>query len=200
MQTFPTIESVYKFFSPKNWGYAAEHERECLTYPCITLRQVDEAYNTPGAAQNIVRGQLVGVYSMTTAREPYNTPSANLAADMFISKYGHECTLYNLLLYFANYLMEYKSTYAQFDVEDILIQFGRKFIPRKRLRTEPEQGQPTSNEQAISLEELTLIWVREGRTDEDIRQGGLYQTGMITDEMIRDARDECGEENVETPF
>lgn len=96
--------------------------------------------------------------------------------------------------------MEYKSTYAQFDVEDILIQFGRKFIPRKRLRTEPEQGQPTSNEQAISLEELILIWVREGRTDEDIRKGGLYQIGMITDEMIRDARDECGEENVETPF
>ena len=186
MQAFPSIEKVYSFFCPGRWDYAIEHTTECLTYPCITLNQVDGLYNAPGAATNIIKGHIIGVFGLSTAREQINAQAANLASSMFVAKYGGYCTLYDTMLYFANFPVEFKQSFSAFDIQDILQQFYRKYLPWRRSRTHTDEAEATTK--GTPLEECVLRWVRKGQSDEEFREGGLYQMGIINDEMIRSAR------------
>lgn len=178
------------------WAYALQHQSECLSYPCITLRMIDGLYGTDGAAQAIVKTQLVGVYQLSTARDQYNDNAAVMAAGLFVSKYGYECTLYAMMLYFGNYLTEYKSSFAQYDVQDVLQQFGRKFLPwwrQKRERGRTPVGEATGTKAAgvPTGREAMLIHLRRCvRDGTDIRQGGLYRTGLVSDADIERAERE----------
>lgn len=137
---------------------------------------------------------IVGIYSMSTAREAMNTQAANLAAELFIAKYGNQCTLYALMVYFANYLTEYKGSYAPFDVQDILMQFSKKFLPSWRQRlagvSEPNDAEDADNEPK-GIDALYLMLrnrIREGETEEQLKRGYLYNSGIITDTMIAKAK------------
>lgn len=178
---------MYRFFAPVNLAYAIAHEQECVTEPCITLNRVDEAYNTQGCAQTIIRTLIVGVYSMSTAREPLQQDAANNAAALFVAKFGNECTLYGAMLYFGNYLTEYKASYAQFDVQDILQQFGKKFVSWWRSRLSRAANESTHK--AISGprgDEALRLYIRKELTEgRDFTGGYLYQSGIITDAMIQ---------------
>lgn len=189
MQAFPSIEKVYTFFSPGRWHYAIEHTTECLTYPCITLNQVDGLYNAPGAATNIIKGHIIGVFGLSTAREQINAQAADLASSMFVAKYGGYCTLYDTMLYFSNYLLEFKQSFAAFDIQDILQQFSKKYSPWKRARL-----QTNSDTQVTpgcgGLFNAVVLWMMKGDSNEDIKKSTLYQMGRITDRMIEDARTE----------
>lgn len=189
LQCFHSIEKVYSFFCPGRWDYAIEHTTECLTYPCITLNQVDGLYNAPGAATNIIKGHIIGVFGHSTAREQINAQAADLAASMFVAKYGGYCTLYDTMLYFSNYLLEFKQSFAAFDIQDILQQFSKKYSPWKRARLQTNSDtQETPG--CGGLEEAMVRWMLQGTTDADIRAGGLYAMGRVTDKMIEDARAE----------
>lgn len=185
---FPSIDKVYSFFSPGRWGYVLEHTQECLNAPCIMLSQLDSLYGISNAAKNVLRSQLVGLYSVTTGREIFDTKSTDLASDLFLGKYGKVCSMYDSILYFALYPMEFKESYTQYDLTDILLQFGRKYQPWKRQRIKPDE-QPEQTK-GITLAEMVYKWVAEGRTDESFHEGGLFQTGIITDGMIQAARSE----------
>lgn len=199
MKSFPSVDKLYSFFAPVRWEYALRHVDECLTYPCISLADIDDAYHSSGVAQRIVRSQFIGVYSLSTAKEPYNEQSSNLAADMFIGRHGHVCNLFDLMLYFSSYLMEYKQSYAQYDVQDILIQYSRKYLPWKRLKLQQaDDSKPETK--GTPLPEAVLQWMRDGDTDEDIRAGGLYAQGIITDKMIQTARSQYEAEQAQEVF
>lgn len=168
------------------------HATECATQPCITLAMVDALYDKEGTIQRIVRGMFTGIYSLTTSREPLNEQASDMAADLFIAKYGHECTLYAMMLYFGNYLTEYKACYGQYDIQDILLQFGKKFLPRWRQRlTENEQPlQQASEQQPHGIEALKVMLrnrLYNGETVEQLKDGYLYSAGIMTDAMIAEA-------------
>ena len=186
-QQFPDVTKLYNFFAPSMWGYAIAHTTECLTYPCITLRQVDDLYHCGGVAQNIVRNQFVGLYQMTTAKEEYNVKSANIAADLFIAKYGHECTLYDIMLYFGNYITEYKSSFAQFDMQDILLQYNKKFLPWKRARMGQQlEDVPKLDSKAPTGKDGLEEWLRKSISNgDDVRKGGLYSMGFVTEADVQ---------------
>lgn len=179
------------------WAYALQHQSECLSYPCITLRMVDAVYGSDGAALAVIKNQLVGVYQLSTAKDQYNANSVSMAAGLFISKYGHECTLYAMMLYFGNYLTEYKSSFAQYDVQDVLQQFGKKFLPWWRSRRERDRsvtgigtGGRTVPRVPTGREAILIHLRRCVRDGTDIRQGGLYRTGFVTDADIERAERE----------
>lgn len=188
--TFPSVEKLYKFFAPVNFAYAITHEYECVTYPCITLKRVDMVYEVMGVAQTIIRNLIVGVYSMSTAREPMSQDAVNNAAGLFVAKFGGECTLYGAMLYFGNYLTEYKSSYAQFDVQDILQQYGKKFVPWWRARLSRAANEETQRKVISGPhgQEALKLYVRaEIEVGRDLKGGFLYQSGFITDAMIAEA-------------
>lgn len=190
MSDFPTAAVIADFFTSKNWPIALEYTEQMLARPCIPLADLDEAYNTDGLALQIVKAQFVGLHQISASREPA-PKSAHLAAQMFVGKYGQACTPFDLMVYFANYPLEYKTTFAMFDVQDILAQYAKKYLIWKRNqrqeRQEPQEQQAT-NDEAMTIDELLLAWLAEGRTIEQIKQGGLYHYGMITDGMIKEAQ------------
>ena len=191
---FPTIEQVFGFFTPDNWPTAIKYADLLITRPCIMLAQVDEVYHADGAALQIVVGQFVGLHKLSGSRNEYHPKSAEFSANMFLAKYGEVCTLFDSMIYFGNYPIEYKTTYAQFDAQDVLQQFGNKYLFWKRNRKsqrqeeENEQTQQPTGSDAITHEELVFLWLTEGRTEESIRNGDLYFHKIITEKMIKNAR------------
>lgn len=129
---------------------------------------------------------------MSTAREAMNTQAANLAAELFVAKYGNQCTLYALMIYFGGYTTEYKSSFSAFDIQDILMQFSKKFLPSWRQRlagvSEPNDAEDADEPKGIDALYLMLrTRIREGVSIESLKNGYLYKSGIINDKMIADA-------------
>ena len=188
---FDTVQKLYNVFSASNWGYMLSHIDECMKSPCITLSQVDAVYKTEGVARELVKNQLVSIYSMSTAKEPYNHGAAAMAADVFIAKYGHRCTLYAMMIYFANYLTEYKSSYSQYDVQDILQMFGRKFLPWWNARAARFHGEQEEDTGKLVGKPALIAWfarrILDGETTDDLRKSALYEMGVVSDKEIDEA-------------
>ena len=194
-EKFPDIYKVYAFFAPATYGRALANIDKCLTEPSILLADVDSLYSTSGAAKTIISNQFVGLYSLSTAKESFNRSSADLAADIFLGKYGTICSMYALIVYFAQYLTEYKASFAQFDVQDILLQFSKKFLPWwrgrlaevKNIPTQPQRMEtdPIAERNAYLLEEYTQNGL-------DIRQSGLYAYGLISESEVKQLEQQWG--------
>lgn len=186
---FPTIGNVFGFFTPDNWPTAIKYADQLIMRQCIKLSEVDEVYNADGAAQQIVAGLFLGVHNLSSSRSEYSPKSAEFAANMFVAKYGEACTLFDIMVYFGNY-SDYKTTFAQFDPQDIMQQFGNKYFVWKRnrkcqLQEEEEQTEEPQNEVVgqPALEQLILERMAAGQTDEQLKEGGV-----ITEKMIKNAR------------
>lgn len=175
---FPTAAVIADFFTAKNWPIALEYASQMLTRPSIPLAALDEAYNTDGLALQIVKAQFVGLHQISGSREPA-PKSADLAAKMFIGKYGQTCTPFDLMIYFANYPLEYKTTFAMYDVQDILAQYAKKYLTWKRNQRQEqphaEEEQQPSNE-PVGYEAFLLFAAEH--TPEYLRESPLYRMGF----------------------
>lgn len=176
------------------WSYFMQRQEQCFVAPEMMLGDVDEYYGT-GVALELLRNQMVGVYTISTAKTIYDSQAMNIAADIFISKYGQQCSMYALMLYFGNYLTEYKSSYGQFDMQDILQMFGKKFLPWWRSKVVPfevPEEKTDDNETGLKGTEAK-IWmiaqrIKNGQTTEDVKRCTLYKYGWLTNEEIEQAK------------
>ena len=193
-RNFDTKEKLLRTFAPSMWSYFMQRQGQCFTAPEMMLGDVDEYYGT-GVALELLRNQMVGVYTISTAKTIYDSQAMNIAADIFISKYGQQCSMYALMLYFGNYLTEYKSSYGQFDMQDILQMFGKKFLPWWRSKVVPfevPEEKKDDNETGLRGTEAK-IWmiaqrIKNGQTTEDVKRCTLYKYGWLTDEEIEQAK------------
>jgi len=186
---FDSVEKLTRVFAPSMWGAMISKRESCFTSPCITLAQIDEVYGTQGLAKQIVRNQFVGVYSMCTAKEPYNTNSLEIAADLFIAKYGKQCSMYAMMMYFGNYITEYKSSFSQFDMQDILQQFGKKFLPWwNNQQEDPSEFKEQKQESGLTgkdaLYQLFASRLQNGETLDDLRNSNLFKLGFCKEEDL----------------
>lgn len=181
------------YFSPVNVAKAVMNESECVSRPCITLREVDKVYKE-GTAQSIIRNLISGLYSMSLTKEKMPYEAANNAAALFVAKYGHQCTLYGVMLYFGNYSTEYKSSFAQFDVQDVLQQFSKKFLPwwhSRQTREENSKATIKSEDTKPRGKEALKIYIKKILSEGgDIRAGGLYRMGQIKEALIAECEKE----------
>lgn len=193
---YPYESDVLGKFSPSNWARAVENQEKCYSAPCVMLKHLDRVYNHNGLAKLVVKNNMIGVYSASSATYQYKEDVMNMVADMFIAKFGGELNLYAMMLYFANYLLEYKGTYKEFDMQDVLQQCGKKFLPWWRSKVQSYQPQ-TDNEEDESNTGLVgqeaKIWmiaqrIKEGQTVEEIKMCNLCKLGMLTDDEIEQAK------------
>ena len=158
---------------------------KCVTEPCILLMHVDEIYNCEDAAKRIVKTQLVGIYSVGTAKDMLNPTTADLAADLFIANHGHRCTLYQLLLYFAKYVSDFKETRSTFDVQDIIQQYGKKFLPWWNSIVPEKKEEPVKSNKPKGQAALDEYLKSKAARGEDLRTGGLYELGWVNEDTIK---------------
>ena len=173
------------YFSPANWHVILNHVEKSLLYPYVTLRLLEEYYIT-GTAKSLVCNNLIGIMSISRPKESFNHEAIEQTANLFVGKYGNDITPYGILLYFANYMMEYKSTYAQFDLQDLLRQCGKAFLPhwQERLcRTKTPAIESSCKEVGIPAlyRYLRKEYLAKGK---DIRQSPIFKFGNITDKQL----------------
>gem|GEM_PF-2900367 len=184
-QKFATSGDVLRTFSPDNWGIFLQKQEKCFTAPKVSLVDVAEHYGQE-TAKELIKQQFLGLLRLCSGT--INTRGAEAAADLFNSLYGRQLTPYSLMLYFALYPTKYKDTFREFDTQDILKQCGKFLEWWATQQPHAEEEQQQARGDAVSINELLLMWLAEGRTIEQIKQGGLYRFGMITDTMIAEAQ------------
>ena len=189
LQRFPSLDKVYKAFGPDSWRYALEHVDKAVNTAVPTLNRLNLIYNTKDADMALFLKHFLGYYLMVerSGKELGKDVCTNVAA-IFLGRNGAECTPVKLLCYFANY-PEFKDTFREFDPEDIIIQYNKKFkewwgnqVAKYGYTTMKPQ---TDDKQPCGLDALKLTvrgWIENG---EDLRQHDLYKVfHSITDEMI----------------
>ena len=196
-KNFPTIEKFFASYGADKWDYVLDNIVAAINAQAPTLSQLDMIYGTIGAGKALFINQITALYTMIGSGKPMNQQAADLAARQFMGRYGKQCTPPMLLTYFANY-SEFKGTLRDFDIEDVIMQFGKKFLKWWGEKTnqfyKPEQknmddGKPRGKEGLI---ELVTKWLKDGESESDIRnpeKHALYRYGVITDEIIRKAKE-----------
>lgn len=195
LQRFPTLDKVYNAFGPNSWRYALEHIDKAVNTIAPSLNRLNLIYNTKDADVALFVKHFLGYYLMVerSGRELGQDVCTNVSA-IFLGRNGAECTPVKLLCYFANY-PDFKDTFREFDPEDIIIQYNKKFkewwgsqVAKYGYTTEKPQ---TNEMQPCGLDGLKLTvrgWLEKG---EDPRQNNLYKFSHgVTDEMIAEVEKE----------
>jgi len=194
LQALPSQTDVRKWFSPDNWAYFNQNLDRCLTTDIVRLAEVDGLYNANGLALSILYQNIEGLYTLAMVKNDNaeeRTRVINLASNMFFTKFGSQCSLYAMAIFFANYLSEFKTSFSAFDVQDILKAYKSRFVQwweqkRERALREYRASIHDDDGQPVGLEALTL-WLREAvENGEDVRAGGLYRLGYVTETMVKD--------------
>ena len=130
---YPSERDVLAYFAPVKWAAAVANAHKCTVYPNMTLQLLDLTYSE-GISARLVENNIRGLFSLARPHEPINDTAVSHVAQLFVAKYGTELSVFSVLLYFAQYLTDYKSSYGQFDLVDVLHQCGKQFVPKWRTR------------------------------------------------------------------
>lgn len=194
LKQFPNRSKVIAFFTPGRWSYCVENLEKCLQAPGVKLSQLAELYQDKELAKELIASQITGLYASTTGSYQINDAVVRQTAEMFVAHYGRQCSVYDMMLYFAHYTVEFKGVSYQFDVQDILRQFKTKYWEWKRSLDfeEPQKPMPEPQNQIrghAALIDLCVERLREGQTADDLRACGLYKYGALTESEIKKAQD-----------
>ena len=127
-QRYPTADRVKNAFSPKNWGRFANNIAACIEEPSARLNELDSLYAEMGLAKSILTNNIRAIYRMSSTKDILNEEALDITAGLFIAKNG-ACTPYTLMIFFANYFTDFKTTMSAFELGDILRSFKAKFTP-----------------------------------------------------------------------
>ena len=184
IEKFPDGAKVLDVFHPDNWGLFVKSKDKCLNAPKVSLMEIAEHYGEE-TTQKLVAQQFAGLHRLTGRDLPMM--SVQMVADLFISIYGNQVTPYSLMIYFALYPAQFKDSFREYDAQDVLKQCS-KFIAWWQSHQQQQDEQEEKENNRMSIDEVLMSWMSEGKTDEEIRKGGLYHFGMITERMIKEAR------------
>ena len=183
-QAFPSEMDVAAYFVPARWGDFLKIPKRCTEFSEVTLHMLDKIYRK-GLAESIVKNNLVGLFSVTRPRDPLCVQAIELTAQLFVGKYGTELSVYGMLHFFATYLTDYKGSYGQFDLTDVLRQCGKAYLPRWRAniaREEKEKATPaqTTGKRLTGLPALVAYLQRE-YVDKgiDVRASPLFNAKIL---------------------
>ena len=192
---FPTLNKVYKAFGPDSWRYALENIDKAVQTVAPSLNRLNFMYGTEEADVTLFMKHYVSYYLMVerSGKELGKDVCTNVAA-IFLGRNGAECTPVKLLCYFANY-PDFKESYREFDPEDIIIQYNKKFkewwgnqIAKYCNATDEPQGNATKPGGLDGLKVIVRRWIEQG---DDPRQHNLYKVfHIVGDEMIAEIKKE----------
>ena len=130
-QRYPTADNVSQTFQPGNCKYYMDEvtQERYLCKPCIRIGELAKAYGQPDLAEQMVRQHIRTVYGMSGARYQPDEQMVSMTAGRFVAKFGRTCTLYDMMVFFANFGSDFRTTWSTFDYSDIIKGFKEKFIP-----------------------------------------------------------------------
>lgn len=184
---FPTEENVVCFFAPAKWPAALANKDKSFLLPGMTISLLNEYYASE-TGKIVVKNAITGLYSIIEPRKPLEDRTLTLAAELFVSKYGHVLSMFALNYFFADYIMEYKSSYSQIEMQDILQKCGvflrhwQEEYGRMSNRRKVSEPIPEKNGRMSLYCYLYDEYVRKNRR---IETSSLYLYGFVTDEEVK---------------
>lgn len=176
------------YFAPAKWAAASANPSRCMMLPSVTLAMADRIY-VKKVSEDIVVNNIVGLFTVAKPREPLYREAIELTARLFVGKFGTQLSIFGMLLFFADYLTEYKSSYGQFDLPDVLRSCGKAFLPKWRERLgHQEQRMNNSNEgyeevgRAALYRHLRREYVNR---DIDVRTAPVVVHGRFSEKEIK---------------
>lgn len=195
MKRYPTLDKVYKVFGPSSWRYALEHVDKAVHTTAPSLIRLNMMYNTEEADETLFTKHFVAYYLMAerSGKQLGEEVCKNVAA-LFLGRNGEECTPVKLLCYFANYC-EFKESFRDFDPEDVIIQYNKKFkvwwgnqVAKYNNVIQTPQSVDSQPCGIDALKQMVRKWIEDG---EDPREHTLYKImNIVTDEMIEEVKTE----------
>lgn len=196
-QRYPTADSVSRAFEPSNCKYFMDDmtQERYLSKPCIRLAELDKAYGKPELAEQIVRQHVRTVYGMSGSRYQPDEQMVAMTAGRFVAKYGRTCTLYDMMVFFANFGSDFRTTWSTFDYNDIIKGFKERFEPWAATKRGWEPAQPetqttySGNTGKRALREYVHRKVDnlgggQRGIDAFCRQSGMCHAGMLNREGV----------------
>ncbi len=183
---FPTEKSVLDFFSPAKWEDALKNKDACLDFGMVTLKMI-QLYYGESIARQIVRNNLVGLYTVVKPQEFVNEKALNLATGLFLGKFAPELSVFGALYYFASYLINYRNSYSAFDLQDVLRQCDVKFMPQWRECIHRKNNVSKVECNAVETGRAALFtylrreYVAKGR---DVRESAIYTHGGLAEKDV----------------
>ena len=182
---WPSYENVLVYFSPAKWAGVLAKKSHSLLYPEMSLRLIDEQY-VPGLSSQVIKNNIAGIYTIASPKEPFIEEDIDRLADMIVSRYGGELSLFGIYYYLASYLTDYKDTYSRFDVTDIVSQCGKYMTWWRNALAKVEEKHEEDDGRDVG-EAALVTYLRREYLDKglDIRDSALYKAGKIPQTVIK---------------
>ena len=183
-------------FSPDNCKYFMDEVKQerYLSKPCIRLGELAKAYGRQELAEQLVKQHIRTVYGLSGARYQPDEQMVSMTAGRFVAKYGRTCSLYDMMVFFANFGSDFRTTWSTFDSNDLIKGYKEKFEPwaaTKRCWEPEDKNQQiyTGNTGIRALREYVHEQVDKFGGGEQgieafVQQSGMCHTGMLTRDSI----------------
>lgn len=197
MQRYPTQDSVLDAFKPENCKFFMDSvtQERYLSKPCARLEELAKIYNDSQLAEKIVIKHIRTVQGLSGARFQPDEQWLSMTAGRFVAKYGSTCTLYDMMVYFANFGSDFRTTWSTFDYNDIIKGFKEKFEPWAANKRGYEPQQPSAqtfysgNTGKLALREyihseVDSLGGGQRGIEAFCQASGMCHTGMLTREGV----------------
>lgn len=149
------------------------------------LSQVNEAYGESGLALTFVVQMFSSIYAQGNANGVCNADVLNMNANLFLSQYGNQCSMFDMLIYTGTYRSKYKSEFATSgDLSDVIKQFP-KYLKHKGFVQDAnkpkQQEEPQQKEKKLVGKEALEYYLRKAaERGDNLLEGGLVSFGVVS--------------------
>lgn len=163
-----------------------------INYPQIYLSQINEAYGDFSLDMYFAVMMFSSIYAQGNANGVANNEVINTNASLFLSQFGQQCTMFDLMYYMGTYRSKYKSEFANSgDLSDVIRQFPKYLKYKAYLEdtNKPRQEEPQQKEgekKVVGIEALEIYLKKAAERGDNLLEGGLVKFGVVSREHAKE--------------
>lgn len=174
-------------FTAMNAGAVITNMGTYVNYPKMYLSQINEAYGDNSLDMYFAVMMFSSIYAQGNANSVANKEVLNINASLFLSQYGTQCTMYDLLAYTGLYRGKFKSEFAKSDdLSDAIKQFPKylkyKAYLEETNKPKQEEPKPTEEKKLVGKEALEDYLIKAAKQGDNLLEGGLVAVGIVSRE------------------
>ena len=187
------MQSLQTAFQPKNCCKVLANEVKAATeWPQVTLNQIGVIYNNNDLSMYFVRLMYSTIYAQVNNGVINNNSVLDMECGNFLARYGHTCTMFDLMLYMATYRNTYKPDYiSNGDLSDIIKRFP-DYLKHKGSIMEAHKPQPKTEartkeqKELVGIEAMKSYLIKAAKRGDNLLECGLLTYGVITREYAQE--------------
>lgn len=192
------MQSLQTAFQPKNCCKVLANEVKAVTeWPQVTLNQIGVIYNNNDLSMYFVRLMYSTIYAQVNNGVINNNSVLNMECGNFLARYGHTCTMFDLMLYMATYRNTYKPDYvSNGDLSDIIKRFPDYLKHKGNVlqaygQKEPQDSGRTQQNgtKLVGKAALEYCLRKAAERGDNLLEGGLVTFGIVTREHAQELMD-----------